>query len=99
MPLLAVPTQSPNALTGERVELARYTLPDGERILVGQRIGGRFTVIDVPAGPESRVYLVERAVACRAELEGLVAEYRERSMAAGLPTLVASRRIFDGEAA
>ena len=85
--------------TGERVELARYTVPEGERILVGQRIQGRVAVIDVPAGPEGRVYLVERAVPSQAELEGLVAEYRGRSEAAGMPALLASRRIFGEEVA
>lgn len=80
---------------GAQVELARYELPDGPRILVGQRIDGQVAVIDVPAGPEGHVYLVERAVPSQAELDGLVAEYTERSEAAGMPALLASWRIFD----
>jgi hypothetical protein len=96
MSLTSVPSQSLNAKSGERVELARYELPDGERTLMGQRIGGRVAVIDSPAGPEGRVYLVERAVASEAELEGLVAEYRERSEAAGNAGSEASRENLRG---
>ena len=38
---------------GKRVELARYTVPAGERVLYGQRINGVVRVTDVPpaAGP------------------------------------------------
>lgn len=35
---------------GQRVELARYTLPAGERVLYGQRINGVVRVTDNPAG-------------------------------------------------
>ena len=34
---------------GERVELARYTVPAGERVLYGQRVDGVVRVTDVPA--------------------------------------------------
>ena len=34
---------------GERVELARYTVPAGDRILYGQRVDGVVRVTDVPA--------------------------------------------------
>jgi hypothetical protein len=50
---------------GERVELTRYRLPGGERVLYGQRIDGAVTVADVPAGDHGRVYLVERRVRAR----------------------------------
>lgn len=63
MSLTPVPTQPQIAHTGARVELARYLLPGGERILVGQRIDGAVAVIDLPASSEGRVYLVERSVA------------------------------------
>jgi hypothetical protein len=99
MSLTPVPTKPRAARTGERVELARYTLPEGERILVGQRIDGRVAVIDMPAGPQGRVYLVERAIASQAELDGLVREYCARSERAGVPALVASRRILDEDLA
>lgn len=45
------------------VELARYTVPEGERILLGRRVqGGVAIVVDVPAGETGVVYLVERGV-------------------------------------
>jgi len=61
--------------TGPCVELARYRLTTGERVLYGQRIDGQVAVIDVPSGDEGRVYLVERHVESKAALDGLVAAY------------------------
>jgi hypothetical protein len=43
------------SLAGDRIELARYRLAGGERILVGQRIDGAVAVADVPAGDNGRV--------------------------------------------
>ena len=45
---------------GERIELARYTVAVGERVLYGQRVNGVVRVTDVPAGGRGRAYLVER---------------------------------------
>jgi hypothetical protein len=45
---------------GERIELARYMVPAGERILYGQRVNGVVRVTDVPACGHGRAYLVER---------------------------------------
>jgi hypothetical protein len=45
---------------GERIELARYSVPVGERVLYGQRVNGVVRVTDVPAGGRGRAYLVER---------------------------------------
>lgn len=45
---------------GERVELARYAVPAGERVLYGQRVDGVVRVTDVPACGRGRAYLVER---------------------------------------
>jgi hypothetical protein len=65
----------------ERHELARYTVPTGERILYGQRINGVVRVTDVPASGRGRSYLVEREL----ELDGydalkaLVADYVQQS--------------------
>ena len=55
--------------TGERTELARYTVPSGERILYGQRVAGVVRVTDVPLTPGDRAYLVEREL----ELDGYAA--------------------------
>jgi hypothetical protein len=48
--------------TGVRTELARDTIPDGERIIYGQRIDGVVRVTDVPAVAGGRAYLVERGL-------------------------------------
>jgi hypothetical protein len=45
---------------GERVELGRYRVSAGERVIVGQRVNGVVRVTDVPAGGGGRAYLIER---------------------------------------
>jgi hypothetical protein len=70
---------------GERVELARYRVHAGERVLYGQRIDGAVAVVDAPAGDDGRVYLVERHVESKAELDGLVAVYLADSHRRGTP--------------
>lgn len=68
---------------GERVELARYRVPAGERVVVGQRVNGIVRVSDLPSDGIGRAYLVEREL----ELDGYAAllalvkdyvEYAER---------------------
>jgi hypothetical protein len=63
--------------TGATVELARYTIPGGERILYGERVDGVAILVDVPASDEGRVYLVERDLDQdgHAALKALIAEY------------------------
>ncbi|MGH8301032.1 MAG: hypothetical protein ACRET5_06135 [Steroidobacteraceae bacterium] len=61
------------------VELARYTVPEGERILLGRRVqGGVAIVVDVPAGETGIVYLVERGVEQdgNSALQALLDDYR-----------------------
>jgi hypothetical protein len=70
---------------GERVELARYRLTTGERVLYGQRIDGNVAVSDVPAGDHGLVYLVERHIESKAALDGLVAAYLADSQRRGTP--------------
>jgi len=70
---------------GHRVELARYPLDSGERILVGQRIDSAVAVTNVPAGDHGPVYLVERHVESKAALDGLVATYLADSQRRGEP--------------
>ena len=66
---------------GERVELARYTVTGGERVLYGQRVGGVVRVTDRPAADGGgRAYLVERELeqegpGAYAALQALVADY------------------------
>ena len=62
---------------GERVELGRYRVPEGERIIYGQRVDGVVRVTDVPADGRGRAYLVERELERdgHAALLALVADY------------------------
>jgi hypothetical protein len=62
------------------VELARYTVSAGERVLYGQRVLGVVRVTDVPLVPGGRAYLVERGLEkeganANAALQALIAEY------------------------
>ena len=66
---------------GQRVELARYTIPAGERVLHGQRINGVVRVTDNPASDGGRAYPVERELEQdgNAALQALVADYVEQA--------------------
>lgn len=48
--------------TGARVELARYPVASGDRVLYGQRVDGVVRVTDVPQKARGRAYLVERGL-------------------------------------
>jgi hypothetical protein len=65
-----------------RVELGRYEIAEGERILVGRRIDGEIFVYDHPVGP-GRPYFVERGFESKAELAVLLADYRRRAAELG----------------
>lgn len=60
---------------GKRVELDRYHISDGERVIYGQRVDGVVRVVDRPAQGEGRAYLVDRGLTTKAELDALVADY------------------------
>jgi len=66
-----------------RTELTRYTVPSaGERILYGLRTAhGEAILIDMPAGDEGRVYLVERGLEQdgNAALQALILDYLQQS--------------------
>lgn len=66
---------------GKRVELGRYTISSGERILYGQRINGVVRVADLPAQGRGRAYLVERELEQDgyAALNALVADYLDQA--------------------
>jgi hypothetical protein len=80
------------AHTGHRVELARYTVGDGEeRVLFGQRVDGVVRVTDVPAHRRGRAYLVERGLERDGygALKALVADYVAKAeLLAGVPMAV-----------
>jgi hypothetical protein len=61
--------------TNERVELARYTISAGERVIHGQRILGVVRLVDNPVSGEGRRYLIERELVTMAELEAIVTDY------------------------
>ena len=66
---------------GERIELARYAVPVGERVLYGQRVNGVVRVTDVPACGRGRAYLVERELEQDGydALKALVADYVDQA--------------------
>ena len=70
---------SPTPAVGERVELDRYTVTGGERVLYGQRINGVVRVTDLPAAGRGRSYLIERGLEQDgyAALKALVADYTQ----------------------
>jgi hypothetical protein len=86
---------------GQPHELARYTLPDGNtRTVVAQRIDGRVALSDIPTGDTGRVYLIERHVTSRDEMDGIVAAYiddchRRREPAAPCPADLELDRAHD----
>jgi hypothetical protein len=62
---------------GERVELGRYAISAGERVIYGQRVAGVVRVVDVPGSGRGRAYLIERELEQDglAALQALVADY------------------------
>ena len=70
---------------GQRVELARYIIPGGERVLYGQRINGVVRVTDNPANGRGRAYLIERELEQdgNAALQALVRDYVEQAQRHG----------------
>jgi len=67
-------------------ELGRYRIAGvGERVLRGRRVDGEAIVIDVPAGSQGRVYLVERGVEQDGypALKALVCDYIQTARALG----------------
>jgi hypothetical protein len=65
--------------TNPAVELARYRVSAGERILKGQRVMGVVRVVDAPADGHGRRYIVERELTSRIELDAIVADYLEQA--------------------
>jgi hypothetical protein len=89
---MSVPTtatgRSQRVSVGERVELARYTVASGERVLCGQRVAGVVRVSDHPAADGGRCYLVERELeqegpGAYVALKALVADYLDQARLLG----------------
>jgi hypothetical protein len=68
----------PAGTTNGPLELGRYTLAAGERVIYGQRVLGVVRLVDVPAARHGRRYLIERELKCMAELEAIVADYLDQ---------------------
>ena len=67
--------------TNARVELARYRLGAGERVVYGQRVLGVVRLVDEPAEGNGRRFIIERELTVMAELEAIVADYLEQAAA------------------
>jgi len=76
---------------GERVELGRYRISAGERVLYGQRIAGVVRITDVPTA-SGRSFLVERELEHDgyAALQALVRDYIEQSEDRDEPAILLS---------
>lgn len=68
-------------IVGERVELARYTIAAGTRVLYGQRVDGVVRLVDRPLDGQGRSYLVERELEQDGNdaLKALVRDYVQQS--------------------
>ena len=84
--------------TNEPVELARYTVTAGERVIHGQRVLGVVRLVDDPASGDGRHYIIERQLTTMAELDAIVTDYLEQARlwnvipAIGSCALLAERR-------
>jgi hypothetical protein len=69
----------------ERAELARYTVPGGERVLCGQRLNGCVCVTDRPGSGTGRSYIVEHQPELDGEeaLQALIADYLRQARELG----------------
>jgi hypothetical protein len=69
-----------NPTVGERVELGRYQISTGERVLYGQRLNGVVRITDNPH-TGGRAYLVERGLEQDgyAALQALIADYLDQA--------------------
>ena len=65
--------------TNARVELGRYSLSAGERVIYGQRVLGVVRLVDEPADGHGRRYIIERELTVMAELEAVLADYLEQA--------------------
>ena len=74
-------------IVGQRTELARYTVAEGERILYGRRIDGIVRLTDQPGSQGGRAYLVERGLDTKSELDALIADYLQQAIKLDNPPL------------
>jgi hypothetical protein len=77
--MTATPVTPATRATNERVELARYTISAGERVIYGQRVLGVVRLVDHPARARGRRYVIERELTSMAELEAIIADYLQQA--------------------
>jgi hypothetical protein len=78
--MTTTPTQrSGKRGTNDRVELARYTITAGERVIYGQRVLGVVRLVDHPAHGRGRRYVIEHELTVMTELEAIMADYLEQA--------------------
>jgi hypothetical protein len=65
--------------TNDGVELARYSVRAGVRVVHGKRVLGVVRLVDDPACGEGRHYVIERELTSMAELEAIVADYLQQA--------------------
>lgn len=65
--------------TNARVELARYTVGEDERVIYGQRVLGVVRLVDEPADGVGRRYVIERELAVMAEVDALLVDYLDQA--------------------
>ncbi len=65
--------------TNPAVELARYTITAGQRVIQGQRVLGTVRLVDRPANGHGRRYVIERELTVMAELEAIVEDYLDQA--------------------
>ena len=84
--------------TNEPIELARYTITAGERVVHGQRVLGVVRLVDDSVSGDGRHYVIERELTTMAELDAIVTDYLEQARlwdvipAIGSCPLLAERR-------
>ena len=75
-------TEQPPARAGatnQPVELGRYSIASGERVIQGQRVLGVVRLVDIPANGDGRRYVIERELTVMAELDAIVADYLDQA--------------------
>jgi hypothetical protein len=77
--MTATATVPAKRTTNERVELARYTIAGGERVIYGHRVLGVVRLVDLPADGHGRRYVIERELTLMAELEAIVEDYLDQA--------------------
>jgi hypothetical protein len=73
--MTTVTATRPRDATNPAVELARYRVTGGERVIYGQRVLGVVRLTDVPTDRRGRHYLIERGLSRMAELQAVLADY------------------------